>query len=203
MAVKAGDIGIRAASALVLAPAAVLAIWGGGLWFLALMLLACAVLAVEWAMMSAAAAWRVMASAVGFGLFAAVAAAHVEQLSLSLVMLVFCAVAAGLFARSPKSSSRTFAQAMAKVYRDAGETDSIEKRFIAVMASDEGEIAERLRHAMALIASKDLGVDFAQLCRDLVTLMDPGRDKDAVRKRWARDFYGTAPARRTRPASAD
>ena len=110
---------------------------------------------------------------------------------------------AGLFARSPKSSSRTFAQAMAKVYRDAGETDSIEKRFIAVMASDEGEIAERLRHAMALIASKDLGVDFAQLCRDLVTLMDPGRDKDAVRKRWARDFYGTAPARRTRPASAD
>ena len=100
MAVKAGDIGIRAASALVLAPAAVLAIWGGGLWFLALMLLACAVLAVEWAMMSAAAAWRVMASAVGFGLFAAVAAAHVEQLSLSLVMLVFCAVAAGLFARS-------------------------------------------------------------------------------------------------------
>ncbi|MBW8304943.1 MAG: phosphatidate cytidylyltransferase, partial [Brevundimonas sp.] len=100
MAVRAGDIGLRAASAIVLAPAAVLGIWAGGLWFLALMLLACTLLAVEWAMMSAATAWRLMAGAVGFGLFAAVISAHVEQLSLALVMLVFCAAAAGLFARS-------------------------------------------------------------------------------------------------------
>jgi phosphatidate cytidylyltransferase len=100
MAVRAGDIGLRAASAVVLAPAAVLGIWAGGLWFLALMLLACALLAVEWAMMSAAAAWRVMAGAVGFGLFAAVISADAEKLSLALVMLVFCAAAAGLFARS-------------------------------------------------------------------------------------------------------
>jgi phosphatidate cytidylyltransferase len=100
MAVRAGDIGLRAASAVVLAPAAVLAIWAGGVWFLGLMLLACALLSVEWAMMSAARAWRVMAGAVGFGLFAAVISAHVEQLSLALVMLVFCAAAAGLFARS-------------------------------------------------------------------------------------------------------
>ena len=95
MAMRAGDIGLRAASAVVLAPAAVLAIWAGGLWFLALMLLACALLAIEWAMMSAAPAWRVMAGAVAFGLFAAVISAHVEQLSLALVMLVFCAAAAG------------------------------------------------------------------------------------------------------------
>ena len=53
MAVRARDIGLRAASAVVLAPAAVLAIWAGGLWFLALMLLACALLAVEWAMTKA------------------------------------------------------------------------------------------------------------------------------------------------------
>uniref|UniRef100_UPI0025C30866 phosphatidate cytidylyltransferase n=1 Tax=Brevundimonas sp. TaxID=1871086 RepID=UPI0025C30866 len=100
MAVRAGDIGLRAASALVLAPAAVLAIWAGGLWFLGLMLLACVLLSIEWAMMSAAAAWRLMAGAVGFGLFAAVISAHVGQLSLALVMLVFCAAAAGMFARS-------------------------------------------------------------------------------------------------------
>lgn len=100
MAVRAGEIGIRAASALVLAPAAVLGIWAGGVWFLGLMMIACGLLAVEWAMMSARHAWRVMAGAVAFGLFAAMIAAHVEQLSLSLVMLVFCAAAAGLFARS-------------------------------------------------------------------------------------------------------
>jgi len=100
MAVRARDIGLRAASAIVLAPAAVLAIWAGGLWFLGLMLAACALLAIEWAMMSAPQAWRLMAGAVGFGLFAAVISAHVGQLSLALVMLVFCAAAAGLFARS-------------------------------------------------------------------------------------------------------
>lgn len=100
MAFKASDIGLRAASAIILAPAAVLAIWAGGLWFLALMLLACGLLAVEWAMMSAARAWRVMACAVAFGLVAGVVAAHAGQLSLALVMLVFGAVAAGLFARN-------------------------------------------------------------------------------------------------------
>ena len=100
MAVRARDIGLRAASAIVMAPAAVVAIWAGGLWFLALILLACALLAVEWAMMSAARAWRVMAGAVAFGLVAGVVAAHAGQLSLGLVMLVFGAVAAGLFARN-------------------------------------------------------------------------------------------------------
>ena len=58
MAVWARDLGPRAASAVVLASAAGLAIWAGGLWFLSLMLLACTLLAVEWAMMSAARAWR-------------------------------------------------------------------------------------------------------------------------------------------------
>lgn len=100
MAVKAGDIGLRAASAVVLAPAAVLAIWLGGVWFLALMLAACAMLAVEWATMSASRAWRVMAGAVGFGLVAGVIAAYADQLSLALVLLVFGAGAAALYARS-------------------------------------------------------------------------------------------------------
>ena len=100
MAVWARDLGPRAASAVVLASAAGLAIWAGGLWFLSLMLLACTLLAVEWAMMSAARAWRVMAGAVAFGLVAGVVAAYAGQLSLALVMLVFGAVAAGLFARN-------------------------------------------------------------------------------------------------------
>ena len=100
MAVKVGEIGIRAASAVVLGPAAVLATWAGGVWFLALILMACALLSVEWAMMSAPKAWRIMAGAVGFGLVTAVVAAFSQQLSLALVLLVFGAAAAGLFARS-------------------------------------------------------------------------------------------------------
>lgn len=100
MAVRARDVGLRAASAVVLAPAAVAATWAGGLWFLALMLAACALLAVEWATMSARATWRVMAGAVGVGLVAAVVAAHVGDMSLAFVLLVFGAAAAALYARS-------------------------------------------------------------------------------------------------------
>lgn len=100
MAVRAGDIGLRAASAVVLAPAAVLAIWLGGVWFLGLMLLACGMLAVEWSTMSASKTWRVMAGAVAFGMVAGVIAAYADQLSLALVLLVFGAAAAALYARS-------------------------------------------------------------------------------------------------------
>jgi len=100
MAIKLGDIGLRAASAVVLAPAAVLATWLGGIWFLALVVLACGLLASEWAMMSAPRAWRVMACAVGLGLVAAVTATHAGQMSLGLLMLVFAAAAVALFARS-------------------------------------------------------------------------------------------------------
>ena len=100
MAFKAGDIGIRAASTVVLAPAAVLATWAGGVWFLALVLAACVLLAVEWGRMSTPGAWRGSAVAVGLALIVAVISTHVGQLSLALVMLVFGAAAAGLFMKS-------------------------------------------------------------------------------------------------------
>ncbi|QYF87920.1 phosphatidate cytidylyltransferase [Brevundimonas sp. PAMC22021] len=100
MAIKVGDIGLRTASAVVLAPAAVLATWAGGVWFLALMVLACVLLAAEWAMMSAPAAWRAVAAAVALGLIAGVVSAHFGVMSVAFVMLVFGAAAAGLYARS-------------------------------------------------------------------------------------------------------
>ena len=100
MAFKGRDIGLRAASAVVLAPAAVLATWAGGEWFLALLILACGLLAVEWAMMSAPTAWRATAAAVFLALLAAVTTAHVQQLSLALVLLVFGAAIAFLYART-------------------------------------------------------------------------------------------------------
>jgi phosphatidate cytidylyltransferase len=100
MAVQGRDIGLRVASALVLAPAAILAIWLGGVWLLGLMIVAGGLLATEWAMMSAPAHWRASAAAVGLALAAAMLAVFAHQLSLSLVLLVFGAVAAALFVRS-------------------------------------------------------------------------------------------------------
>nr|WP_314528268.1 phosphatidate cytidylyltransferase [uncultured Brevundimonas sp.] len=99
MAVKARDIALRAASAVVLAPAAVAATWAGGVWFLALMVAASIVLAFEWAAMSAPHARRVIGGAVGFGVVAAVISAHFGVMSVSFIMLVFGAAAAGVYAR--------------------------------------------------------------------------------------------------------
>ena len=100
MALKVGDIGLRAASAFVLAPAAVLATWAGGPWFLALILIACGLLAVEWGRMSAPDAWRASAIAVALVLAVSVVTTFVGQLSLALVLLVFGATAAGLYNRT-------------------------------------------------------------------------------------------------------
>lgn len=99
MAVRAGDIGLRAASAVVLGPGAVLALWAGGGWFLALMLAACMLLASEWAHMSAPSNWRPVAGAVLAALAAAMLTTYAGEISLGLVLLVFGAVAAGLFVR--------------------------------------------------------------------------------------------------------
>ena len=100
MALKIGDIGLRAASAVVLAPAAVLATWAGGAWFCALVVGACGLLAFEWARMSAPHVWRTVGTAVALALITAVIAAHIGQMSLALMLLVFGALAADLFARS-------------------------------------------------------------------------------------------------------
>ena len=100
MAVKGRDIALRAASAAVLAPAAVAATWIGGVWFLALITAASVVLAFEWAAMSAPHARRVMGGAVTFGIVAAVFSAYFGAMSVAFVMLVFGAAAAGVYARS-------------------------------------------------------------------------------------------------------
>ena len=102
MALKVGDIGIRAASAVVLAPAAVLATWAGGLWFLALVLVACVLLSIEWAAMSAPGAWRSVTAAVALVLIISVCTMYAGATSASFLLLVFGAALAGQFARSRK-----------------------------------------------------------------------------------------------------
>jgi phosphatidate cytidylyltransferase len=100
MAMRVRDIALRAASAIVLASAAGLATWAGGGWFLALLIVAVALLSAEWAIMSAPRAWRATGVAVFLALLASILTVHVQQLSLSFVLLVFGAGAAALYARA-------------------------------------------------------------------------------------------------------
>ncbi|MBB5745758.1 phosphatidate cytidylyltransferase [Brevundimonas variabilis] len=99
MAVRVGDIGLRAASAVVLAPAALLATWAGGLWFLALVLIGTVLLAMEWATMSAPRNWRTVTTAVTAALFVSAILMHLGHTALSLIMLVVGAGLAGMMAK--------------------------------------------------------------------------------------------------------
>jgi phosphatidate cytidylyltransferase len=99
MAVSMRSLAIRAVSALVLAPTAVLAIWGGGYWYLALIIAACMFLAREWAEMSAPRhAWPITV-AVALALIAVTAITSAGALSAALVALVFAAAASAIFAK--------------------------------------------------------------------------------------------------------
>jgi len=98
MALKPKDIALRAASALVLAPAAVLAMWAGGIWFSALIVAAGIMLAFEWARMSEPRDWKVVGVAVAAAITVPLIATHVGQMSLAFMLLVFGATAAGLLA---------------------------------------------------------------------------------------------------------
>ncbi len=106
---RIGDIGPRAASALVMAPVAVFAVWLGGLWTAAVIGLACALLAAEWARMSAPTAWRGVLLAVAGAVLAALAATYAVGLASGLVVMVAGAATGGLVAwrlgRSPTDAA--------------------------------------------------------------------------------------------------
>lgn len=99
MALRPRDMALRAASAAVLAPAAVLATWAGGIWFLGLVVVASVLLAVEWAMMSARGAWRAMASIISVVLIAAIVTTYLGRLPVGLGLLLAGVVLAGIAAR--------------------------------------------------------------------------------------------------------
>lgn len=105
MALKVREMGMRTASALVLAPLAVFAVWLGGLWILGVMLAACVLLAMEWARMSARENWKPVFAVVAVALTTTVATAHFVSLSAGLVLMVVAAAAAGGVAKLSRLSA--------------------------------------------------------------------------------------------------
>lgn len=98
---------------------------------------------------------------------------------------------AGLFARHPLHGGQTFAAAMGELM-SRRKSDSIEKRFIALLSADPENIVDYLRQSISLLAAEGVGCDYAQLLDDLSRWMNPFADqseRDRLRQRWARDFY--------------
>lgn len=98
---------------------------------------------------------------------------------------------AALFAQQPHHiEGRTLATAFGVVMRQR-KSDSIERRFIALLSADAENLPQYLRQVVSLLVADDQGFDFTQLLRDLIRWLNPyaHEARDQLRQRWARDFY--------------
>jgi len=104
---------------------------------------------------------------------------------------------AGLFAMHPESWSRkeddkrltNLGASFAGMKSKADSDSSIERRFVALLDCHEDDLAEHLRHAVSLLRSKEIPVDWLQLLQDLRNWTHEER---RVQRRWARAFWGGA-----------
>lgn len=100
-------------------------------------------------------------------------------------------VTAALFARHPQHvEGQSLAAALGKLMQ-ARDSDSIEQRFVALLAADAEDLPNYLRQIVSLLAADGYGVDYASLLQDLARYLHPFQfeARDKVRQRWARDFY--------------
>lgn len=67
------------------------------------------------------------------------------------------------------------------------DSDSTEKRFVALLDCHEDDLGEHLRHAVSLLRSKEVPVDWGRLLKDLINWNHPDR---FVQRSWARAFWG-------------
>ncbi|MCY1273393.1 CRISPR type I-E/ECOLI-associated protein CasB/Cse2 [compost metagenome] len=98
---------------------------------------------------------------------------------------------AGLYALNPRHADGSLASSLGELMRK-NESASIEQRFIALLSADAENLSVYLRQVVSLLASTESGLDYARLLNDLSRLLDPRLDpdwRDAIRQRWARDFY--------------
>ena len=108
---------------------------------------------------------------------------------------------AALFGRYPSTNSaRCNFGGSCRMLHQKKESDSVERRFVALLAADVESIGVHLRHAIALISTEDLPVDWAQLLRDLKWWRQPER---RVQRRWAREFWKHATGEDPATAAAD
>jgi CRISPR system Cascade subunit CasB len=101
---------------------------------------------------------------------------------------------AGLYAKHPKHQqgkavSAAFGE-FQKDRRNEGRSNSLERRFIALLEADDSAVLDHLRQVIALLASADMGLDYRQLLHDLnIWLNAQSPNLDKIKQRWARDFY--------------
>lgn len=101
---------------------------------------------------------------------------------------------AGLYALHPQQRGVTLAKAMGILYHRQQQSQSIERRFIALLESHACTLAEPLRHCVTLLRAHELAIDYRALLSDLTIWLNPARPDplNKLRRRWASDFYRAA-----------
>ena len=86
-----------------------------------------------------------------------------------------------------------------RLVADRSGSSSIEKRFLAVLSASREELDDHLRHAISLMRANNVGIDWAQLLRDLAGWNSPSR---FVQRHWAQGYWHMQTAQQTAGASS-
>lgn len=104
-----------------------------------------------------------------------------------------CCQIASLFAEHPRNTQRaTLGASFRQMATLPGASEeAVERRFHPLLDSDSEDFSDRLRHAISLLKSKDISINWAQLLADVLNWNWPSR---TVQKAWARDFWAAPPS---------
>jgi CRISPR system Cascade subunit CasB len=107
------------------------------------------------------------------------------------------ALVASLFALHPDSGGPGGLGRSMNALAVGANSPSVEKRFVALLNADREDLGEHLRHAVSLLKSKDVAVEWRQLFLDV---LDWDRERRPVQRRWSREFW-TVPDAPTAPVA--
>jgi CRISPR type I-E-associated protein CasB/Cse2 len=103
-----------------------------------------------------------------------------------------CCVAS-LFASHRGVSPDRFGAAYRKLWLRRNEAASVARRFTTLIDADARDLRTHLRHAIKLLKSEDLCLDWGALLFDVVRWDHPDHK---AQRRWSRDFWLDTPLRR-------
>ena len=94
-----------------------------------------------------------------------------------------CYIVGSLFALHPQQGGTdTLGKAFSKVKNPS---DSLEKRFVALLNCHRDDLPNHLRQAVSLLKAKDVPIDWRRLLRDVLNWDHEAR---RVQQQWAREF---------------
>lgn len=99
----------------------------------------------------------------------------------------------------PDIKGVTLGTASRRLY-DKLDRESLERRFMAMLNSDDEHLPGYLRQTMSLLKSESVGLDWGQLLKDVCRWNEPGKP---IQKCWTRDYYRARRADDTTETTAE